>query len=86
MPKLIRNIISVPLLLRQDFEINIKDNNCPIIHSNKIFGIGFIENGLLVLSLNDNFFHINMNMKRKREDINEIYLGITVLVISMSQE
>ena len=37
MAKIIRNIISIPLLLQQDFEINEKSNSCSIFFLIKFF-------------------------------------------------
>ena len=69
-----RNIISVPLLLKQDFEIITKSNSCSIYFSNEYYGSTFIDNGLIFLSLNDNVLHIDNMKKRKREDVNVTYL------------
>ena len=73
MPKIIRNIISVSLLLQRDYEINGKSNSCSISFSNKIIYHGVINNGLLILS-NDNVFHINESKKQKREELNNTLL------------
>ena len=73
-PKIIRNIISISLLLKQDFEINGKDNGCSISFSNEHYCNGILENGLLALSLNDNIFHINESKKWKRKEVNNIFL------------
>ena len=62
MPKIIRNIISVSLLLQRGYEINGKSNSCSIFFSNEIICHGVINNGLLILS-NDNIFHINESKK-----------------------
>ena len=74
MPKIIRNIISIPLLLEQDFEIKRKSNGCSIYFSNEFPGNTYIDNGLLFLSLNDNILHVDKIKKRKREDVNVTYL------------
>ena len=71
---IIRNIISIPLLLKQDFEIIAKNNGCSIYFSNEYYESTFIDNSLLFLSLNDNIFHIDNIKKRKREDVNVTYL------------
>ena len=42
--------------------------------SNEYFYDGIIDNGLLILSLNDNVFHVNKSKKRKREEINYTFL------------
>ena len=63
---IVRNIILVPLLLEQGFEINVKNNGCSIYFSNKYYKSIFIDNSLLFLSLNDNIFHID-NIKKERE-------------------
>ena len=42
--------------------------------SNKFYGSGYIDNNLLILILNKNIFHIEKNMKRKRENVNVTYL------------
>ena len=64
--KIIKNIISVPLLLKQGFEIKAKNNGCSIYFSNKFYENTFIDNDLLFLSLNDNILHVD-KMKKKRE-------------------
>ena len=67
---IVRNIISVPLLLEQDFEIIAKNNGCSIYFSNKYYGSAFIDNDLMFLSLNDNVLHVDNMKKKKREDVN----------------
>ena len=71
---IVRNIISIPLLLEQSFEIIIKNNGYSMYFSNKYYGSAFIDNGLMFLSLNDNVFHIDNMKKRKRENVNVTYL------------
>ena len=73
-PNIVKNIISIPLLMEQDFEINIKNNGCSKYFSNEYYGSTFIDKDLLFLSLNDNIFHIDNMKKRKREDVNVTYL------------
>ena len=63
MPKIIRNIISIALLLYDGYEIKFMDNGCSILRSNDFFSGGYFDNDLLILSLNENIFHINENMK-----------------------
>ena len=65
MPKIIRNIISVSLLLQRGYEINGKSNSCSISFSNKILCDGVINNGLLILSMI--IFFILMKAKSERE-------------------
>ena len=74
MLKVIKNIISIPLLLKQDYEIRLMRNGCSIFFSNEFYSNGYIDNNLLILALNKNIFHIERNMKRKREDVNVTYL------------
>ena len=73
MPKIIRNIISISLLLQRDYKINGKSNSCSISFSNEIIYNDIINNGLLILS-NDNIFHINESKKQKREELNNTLL------------
>ena len=73
MPKIIRNIISVSLLLQWGYEINGKSNSCLISFSNEIICHGVTNNGFLILS-NDIIFHINESKKRKREELNNTLL------------
>ena len=61
--KIVRNIISGPLLLQHEFKIIRKDNSCSISFFNEHFCDGIINNSLLILSLNDNIFHIDENKK-----------------------
>ena len=49
MPKIIKNIISVPLVLQRGYEINGKSNSYSIYFLNEIFYHGIINNGLLIL-------------------------------------
>ena len=72
-PNIIRNIISMPLLLKQGFKINIKNNGCSIYLSNDLFGMGKFINGLLILSLNDEVLLVE-NKRRRRDDTNESFL------------
>ena len=69
MPKILRNIISVPLLIQCGYEIKFMGNSCSIFHANKFFDNGYFDNGLLILLLNKNIFYIHKNIKKKREDI-----------------
>ena len=74
MPKIIRNIIFISLLLKQGYEIRLMKNRCFIFFSNEFYGNSYIDNNLLILALHKNIFHIERNMKRKREDVNITYL------------
>ena len=71
---IVRNIISVPLLLKQDFKIIAKNNDCSIFFSNEYYGSAFTDNSLMFLSLNDNMLHVENMKKRKRKDVNVTYL------------
>ena len=62
MSKIIKNIISVPLLLQRGYEINRKSNSCSISFSNEIFYHDIVNNDFLILS-NNNIFHIDKNKK-----------------------
>ena len=46
---IVRNIISVPLLLEQSFEIITKNNDCSIYFFNEYYGSAFIDNGIVFL-------------------------------------
>ena len=67
-PKIIRNIIFIPLLLKQGYEIRLMKNECSIFFSNKFYENMFVDNDLLFLSLSDNIFYLD-NMKKERERI-----------------
>lgn len=60
---LIKNIISIPLLLEQSYEINFKGNGCFKFHLRDSFRK--VINGLIVLEVNDEMFHIEQAKKRK---------------------
>ena len=49
-------------------------NGCFIFFSNEFYSSGYIDNNFLTLVLNKNIFHIERNMKRKREEVNITYL------------
>ena len=72
MPKIIRNIVSIPLLLKQGYVMDVTSTGCSIMLSNEIICSGLFSNGLLTLSLDDNVFHVNN--KRKRENFNNTLL------------
>ena len=72
MPKIIRNIISIPLLLKQGYVMDVTSNGCSIMLSNKFICSGMFNNGLLTLSLNNNVYLVDK--KRKRESINITFL------------
>ena len=74
MPKILRNIISVPLLIQCGYEIKFMDSGCSIFRANEFFGNGYFDNDLLILLLNENIFYVHENIKRKREDINMSFL------------
>ena len=59
MPKIIRHIVSIPLLLKQGYILNVTSNGCSISLSNEIIAYGIFNNGLLTLNLNDNICHID---------------------------
>ena len=61
--KIIRNIISVLLLLQCGYEIERKGKSYSISFSNEYICDGIIDIDLLVLSLNDNIFHIDERKK-----------------------
>ena len=63
MPKIIRNIISIPLLLKQGYSLNVTSEGCSIKYSNENICFGIFSNGLLTLCLDDNIFHIDKNKK-----------------------
>ena len=63
-PNIVRNIISIPLLLQQGYEISVKSSGCSILHNNTIFGHGCFVNGLLTLVLNDEILLVD-DKKRK---------------------
>ena len=65
-PNIVRNIIFVPLLWKQGFEIKAKNNDCSIYFSNEYYENTYIDNDFLFLSLNDNVLYID-NMKKKKE-------------------
>ena len=73
-PNIIRNIVSIPMLIEQGYEINVKGNGCSIFHSSEFFTNGTVHNSLLILTLNDKIFLVNENKKRKREQLNTTYL------------
>ena len=50
------------------------ENGCSIFFSNEYYGSSYIDNNLLICALNENIFHIERNIKRKREDVNVTYL------------
>lgn len=64
MLKIIRNIISIPLLLEHSFEINIKDNGCFIYYFDDFYGNRYMDNNIMFLSFNDNILHIKKMKKR----------------------
>ena len=66
-PKVIRNIISIPLLLKQGYEIKLMENGYSIFFSNEFYGSGYIDNNLLILTLNKNIFYIKNNMKKREK-------------------
>ena len=72
MPKIIRNIVSIPLLLKQGYVMDVKSTGCSIMLSNEIICSGIFSNGLLTLSLDNSVFHVNN--KRKRENFNNTLL------------
>ena len=73
-PRIVWNIISIPILLEQDFEINGKSNDCSFCLSNEFYGHAFIDNDFFFLSLNNNILHVDQIKKRKRENVNVTYL------------
>lgn len=66
MPKIILNIISIPLLLEHGFERNGKEKSCSFFHSSNFYANAYTDNGLLILSLNDHIFYVDENKKKER--------------------
>ena len=80
-PVLIRNIISIPMLDKDGFDIIIKNNSCFIYNNNVLYGIGILRNGLYILDLHENILQIEQTSKRKRDDINHTYSSIVDSII-----
>ena len=78
-PCIFKNIISVPVLSKENYEFSFKDNVCYIYFGNNIVGKGILLNGLYHLcmieggELNEHIL-INSTKKRKRENSNSKYL------------
>ena len=72
MPKVIRNIVSIPLLLKQGYVMDVTSTGCSIMLSNEIICSGIFNNGILTLSLDNSVF--NVNNKRKRDSFNDTLL------------
>ena len=72
MPKVIRNIVSIPLLLKQGYVMDVTSTGCSIMLSNEIICSGIFNNGILTLSLGNSVF--NVNNKRKRDSFNDTLL------------
>ena len=85
MPNVIRNIISIPLLLEHGYGIKAKSNYYSIFYSNKFLKNAYVDNDLFTLLLNNNIFFIDNN-KKKREMMRITHIsGIADLVILVSQ-
>ena len=67
MLKIIKNIISIPLLLKQGYEIRLMGNGCSIFFSNNFYGRGYIDSNLLIFVLNKNIFYIKKNIKKREK-------------------
>ena len=70
MSNIIRNIISVSMLLKLGYEIKVKSNSFSIFLSNEFIRNAYMDNDLFILLVNDNIFMMDKNKKRKRENDN----------------
>ena len=77
MPKIIKNIISIPLLFEHGYNIKQKDKDCSIYHSGEFYSNGYVDNDLIFLSLNDNILHIDQ-IKKKKERKCERHISLAL--------
>ena len=75
-PSAIRNIVSIPILTKCNYEFHFINNKCNIYYLNKFFGIALNVNGLYVLQMNENHNkELNtITTKRPRDNPNSKFL------------
>lgn len=52
LPNELKNIVSIPLLVKEGYEFSFRDNNHQICYCNKLVGTASLVNGLYYLNLN----------------------------------
>ena len=72
-PEIVKNIISISRLTNDGFKLLFENNGCSIFLNKELFGHGTLVNGLYVLDMHDDVYHIEPT-KRKRDESNMGYL------------
>jgi len=62
LPKAIRNVVSIPKLIVENYEFSFSNNMCYIHFGNEYVGMGTLVNGLCVLEINESMRDKNVHV------------------------
>ena len=70
----IKNIISISCLNKLEYRFLFENNGCSILLNDEIIGKRIVKNGLFILDEKSTIMNVDVNVKRKREKVNDSYL------------
>ena len=73
-PSIIKNIILISCLNKLGYNFLFKNNSCSIYMNDKIIGNGILANGLFIIDVKSTIMNMDVNVKRKREEVNDSFL------------
>ena len=71
-PSIIKNIISISCLTKNDFSLSLENNSCSIYHGNKLFASANMLNGLYLLDVACDVYLLDQSPDDK--GVNKAYL------------
>ena len=73
-PSIIKNIISISCLNKLVYNFLFKNNSCSIYMNDEIIGNGILTNDLFIIDVRSTIINMDVNVKRKREEVNDSFL------------
>ena len=73
-PSIIKNIILVSCLNKLRYSFLFKNNSCSIYMNDEIIGNEILTNSLFILDVRSTIMNMDVNVKRKREEMNDSFL------------
>ena len=73
-PSIIKNIISISYLNKLGYSFLFKNNSCSIYMNDKIIKNEILTNSLFILDVRSTIMNMDVNVKRKREKVNDSFL------------
>ena len=62
LPNAFRNVLSIPRLVRDGYELSFNSHSCHIHYGDKVVGMGILVNGLYILELHENARQRDVNV------------------------